>query len=131
MERTNGSPVAVAEWAAGVIGQRCDLVNPVEGDAMEFTPVDRLAAEMHYARARESLRALAALLQPQGPAASSGVVRAAIATAGGALDGAAAALDPDAVDAARVACPFCRSRVMRAASLCGACWRKLPPSRGS
>jgi len=28
-----------------MIGQRCDLVNPVEGDAMEFTPVDRYAAE--------------------------------------------------------------------------------------
>jgi hypothetical protein len=112
-----------------MIGQRCDLVNPVEGGAMDFTPVDRLAAEMHFAKARDNLRALAALLQPLAPDAVSGVVRAAIATATGALDGAAQALDENAPDAARVACPFCGSRVMRSATLCGACWRKLAPSR--
>jgi hypothetical protein len=37
----------VGRWT---IGQRCDLVHPVEGDAMEFTPVDRLAAETHGAK---------------------------------------------------------------------------------
>jgi hypothetical protein len=26
------------------------------------------------------------------------------------------------------ACPFCRSIGMRAATLCGTCWRKLPPA---
>ena len=98
---------------------------------MEFTPVDRLAAEMHFAKARENLRALAALLPPLGPDGASGVVRAAIATAVGALDGAAHALDANATDAARVACPFCGNRVMRAATLCGSCWRKLDPARGS
>jgi len=98
---------------------------------MEFTPVDRLAAEMHFANARESLRALAALLRPQAPGVASGVVHAAITTAAGALDGAAHALDVTAADAARVACPFCGNRVMRAATLCGSCWRKLDPSRGS
>ncbi len=34
---------------------------------MEFTPSDRLAAEIHFARARESLRALASLLQATHP----------------------------------------------------------------
>ena len=114
-----------------MIGQRCDLVDPDEGDAMEFDPVNRLAAELHFARARENLRALAALLQPQAPDVVSGVVQGAIATAAGALDGAAHALDASAVDAARVACPFCAIRVMRAATLCGSCWHKLDPSRGS
>ncbi len=98
---------------------------------MEFTPVDRLAAELHFTKARESLRALATLLQPLAPDVASGVVRAAIATAVGALDDAAHALDVNAVDGARVACPFCGNRVMRAATLCGSCWRKLDPSRGS
>lgn len=98
---------------------------------MEFTPVDRLAAELQFAKARESLRALGALLQPLAPDLPSGVVRAAITAAAGALDGAAHALDANGVDAARVACPFCRNRVMRAATLCGSCWRKLDPSRES
>jgi hypothetical protein len=96
-----------------VIGQRCDLVNPVQGDAMEFMPTDRFAAEMHFAKACENLRDRSALLRPQASGAPSGVVRAALATAVGALDGAAAALDPDAADAARVACSFCGARVMR------------------
>ena len=94
---------------------------------MEFMPTDRFAAEMHFAKARENLRALAALLVPQ----ASGAVRAALATAVGALDSAAAELDPDASDGARIACPFCGSRVMRAATLCGSCWRKLSPVHGS
>ena len=92
---------------------------------MEFTPSDRLAAEIHFAKARESLRALAALLQPLAPGVTSDAVRAAITTAAGALDGAAHALDANGPDAARVACPFCGNRVMRAATLCGSCWRKL------
>jgi hypothetical protein len=96
---------------------------------MEFTPSDRLAAEIHFAKARESLRALAALLQPIAPGVTAEAVRAAITTAVGALDGAAQALDASAPDAARTACPFCGSRVMRAATLCGSCWRKLGPSR--
>jgi len=94
---------------------------------MEITPTDRLAAELHFAKARESLRALAALLQPLAPGAGSGVVGTAIATAVGALDGAAPALDANAVDAARVDCPFCRNRVMRTATLCGSCWHRLTP----
>jgi hypothetical protein len=98
---------------------------------MEFTAIDRLAAETYFASARESLRALGALLQPQLPNVPSGVVRAAIATAVGALDGAAPALDASADDAARIACPFCRNRVVRAATLCGSCWRRLSPTPGS
>ena len=98
---------------------------------MEFTLTDRLAAEMHFAQARESLRAVAALLNPQGADGTSGVVRAAIATAAGALDGAAPALDAYAADAARADCPFCGSRVMRTAALCGSCWHKLDPAQGS
>ena len=47
---------------------------------MDFTPVDRLAAETHFVNARESLRALAALLLPLAPNVASGVVRAAITT---------------------------------------------------
>jgi hypothetical protein len=94
---------------------------------MEFTPVDRLAAELQFAKARESLRALGALLQPLEP----GVVRAAITAAAGALDGAAHALDANGVDAARVACPFCGKRVIRAATVCGFCCRKLDPTRES
>ncbi len=69
---------------------------------MEFTPVDRLAAELHFTKAHESLRALATVLQPLAPDVASGV-----------------------------ACPFCGNRVMRAATLCGSCWRKLDPSRES
>jgi hypothetical protein len=98
---------------------------------MEFTPIDRLAAELYFAKARESLRALGALLQPQTPDGPSGVVRRALATAVGALDGAAHALDANAADAARVACPFCGNRVIREATLCGFCWRKLDPARES
>jgi hypothetical protein len=94
---------------------------------MEITPSDRLAAEMHFAKARESLRALAALLQPLAPGAASGVLRTAIAAAVGALDGAAPALDANAVDAARVGCPFCGNRVIRTATLCGSCWHRLAP----
>ncbi len=98
---------------------------------MEFAPSDRLAAEMHFAKARENLRALAALVKPVGPGTSSGAVSAAIATASRALDGAAQALDPNGPDAARVPCPFCGNRVVRGATLCGACWRKLVPPQGS
>jgi hypothetical protein len=109
-------------------GQRYDLADPDKGEAMEFMPIDRLAAEMHFAKAHENLRALAALLQPKGPEVSSGALRSAIATAVDALDGAAHTLDANAVDAARVACPFCEGRVMRTATLCGRCWRRLTPS---
>ena len=98
---------------------------------MDFTPSDRLAAEIYFAKARESLRALAALLQPLAPGVTSDAVRAAVTTAVGALDGAAQALDASALDAARTACPFCGSRVMRAATLCGSCWHRLDPSRTS
>ena len=98
---------------------------------MEFMPTDRFAAEMHFAKARENLRALTALLVPQASGDASGVLRAALATAAGALDGAAAELDPNGADGARVACPFCASRVMRAATLCASCWRKLAPVQGS
>jgi hypothetical protein len=98
---------------------------------MEFTPSDRLAAEIHFAKARENLRALAALLHPLAPGVTSNAVRAAITSAAGALDGAAQALDVDAADAARGPCPFCGQRVIRAATLCGSCWRKLDPSRES
>ena len=98
---------------------------------MEFMPVDRLAAEMHFTKAHDNLRALAALLQPRGTEVSSNVLRAAIATAVDALDNAAHALDANAVDAARVACPFCEGRVMRAATMCGRCWRRLSPSSES
>ena len=97
---------------------------------MELTPSDRLAAEIHFANARDSLRALAALLQPLAPGATADVVRAAITTASGALDGAARALDASAFDAARTPCPFCRNPVMRTATLCGACWHKLDPTTG-
>jgi hypothetical protein len=112
------------------IGQRCDLVNPVEGDAMDITPSDRLAAEILFAQARDSLRALAMLLGPLAPGITSDAVRAAVTTAASALDGAAHVLDGNALDAARVACPFCGNRVMRTATLCSSCWRKLDPSRG-
>jgi hypothetical protein len=95
---------------------------------MEFTPSDRLAAEIHFAKARESLYALAALLEPLAPGATADVVRAAITTASGALDGAARALDARAFDAARVPCPFCRNPAIRAATLCGTCWHKLDPA---
>ncbi len=97
---------------------------------MEIAPIDRLAAEIHFARARENLRALAALLQPLGPDMASGALGTAITTATRALDSAAQALDSNAVDGARVTCPFCGNRVVRAASLCGACWRRLAPSQG-
>ncbi len=92
---------------------------------MELTPSDRLAAEICFAKARESLRALAALLQPLAPGVTSNALRAAVTTAVGALDGAAQALDECAPDAARTPCPFCGNRVMRAATVCGACWHKL------
>jgi len=85
------------------IGQRCDLVHPVEGDAMEFTPSDRLAAEIHFAKARENLQALTALLKPLAPGVTSDAVRAAITTAGEALDVAAHAVAASAPDAGRVA----------------------------
>ena len=98
---------------------------------MEFTLTDRLAAEMHFAQARESLRAIAALLPSQAADGASGVVRAAIAAAAGALDGAAPALDAYAADAARADCPFCGARVVRTATLCGSCWHKLDPARAS
>lgn len=98
---------------------------------MEFMPVDRLAAETHFATARENLRALAALVRPRGPDVPPGMVGAAIAVAVSALDGVAQALDMNGEDSARIACPSCGSRVMRAATLCGSCWRKLDASRGS
>jgi hypothetical protein len=98
---------------------------------MEIAPDDRLAAEILFARARESLRALAALLRPSPPDAAAGVLGAAVATASRSLDGAGATLDPRAADGARTACPGCGNRVMRAATLCGFCWRRLDPSRGS
>lgn len=96
---------------------------------MEFTPSDRLAAEIYFAQARESLRALAALLQPLAPGVTSNAVRTAITTAVGALDGAAQALDASSPDAARIPCPFCGNRVMRAATVCGSCWHKLDRAR--
>jgi len=66
-ERTNwitSCRCGVGRWT---IGQRCDLVDPGEGHTMEITPSDRLAAQIHFAKARENLRALAALLQPLTP----------------------------------------------------------------
>lgn len=98
---------------------------------MELTPSDRLAAEIHFAHARESLRALAALVQPLAPGVTSDAIRAAITTASGALDVAAHALDGNGLDAARVHCPVCGNRVMRTATLCGTCWHKLDPIAGS
>lgn len=98
---------------------------------MEFMRDDRLAAEIHFATARENLRALVALVPPRGPDVPPGMVGAAVAVAVRALDGVADALDPNADDAARVACPFCKGRVMRAATLCGSCWRRLDDKRGS
>jgi len=98
---------------------------------MEFMPADRLAAEMHFATARENLRALVALVPVRGPDVPPGMVGAAVAIAAGALDGVAHALDANAADAARVDCPFCKGRVMRGATLCGSCWRKLDAPRGS
>lgn len=95
---------------------------------MDFTPSDRLAAQIHFAKARENLRALALLLQPLTPGVTSDTVRAAITTAVDALDVAAQALEVSALDAARVACPFCGNRVLRTAALCGSCWHKLAPS---
>jgi len=92
---------------------------------MELTPSDRLAAEIYFAKARESLRALAALLQPLAPGVTSDALRVAVSTAVGALDGAALALDACAPNAARTPCPFCGNRVMRAATVCGACWHRL------
>lgn len=97
---------------------------------MEIARVDRLSAEIHFAHARENLRALAALLQPAASDIAPGVVGRAIAGAAGALDGAARALDPGAPDGARVACPFCGNPVVRAATLCGFCWRHLHAARG-
>lgn len=111
-------------------GQRCDLVNPDEGDAMEITPSDRLVVQIHFAKARESLRALVAILQPLPPGVTSDAVRAAIRTASEALDVAAHALDGSAPDAARVPCPFCGNRVIWTATLCGACWHKLDRAVG-
>lgn len=86
---------------------------------MEITPSDRLAAQIHFAKARENLRALAAILQPLAPGVTSDAVRAALTTAGEALDVAAHALDASALDAARVACPFCGNRLIRTAISCG------------
>lgn len=98
---------------------------------MEFTPSDRLAAEIHFAKARESLRALSALLHPLPPGVTSDAVRAAVTSAVGALEVAAHALEGSAADAARVPCPYCPNRVIRTATLCGSCWRKLDPARES
>ena len=98
---------------------------------MTFTPSDRLAAEIHFAKARESLRALSVLLHPLPPDITADAIRAAVASAVGALDAAADALDGSAVDAARVRCPYCPNRVMRTATLCGSCWRKLDHARES
>jgi hypothetical protein len=49
---------------------------------MEFMPSDRLSAEMHFATARESLRALVALVPRRGPNVPPGMVGAAVAIAG-------------------------------------------------
>ena len=44
-DRTHGAYQWVTSGRCGVgrwmIGQRCDLVDPVEGDTMRFTPIDR------------------------------------------------------------------------------------------
>jgi hypothetical protein len=123
--RTNGSPVCRCGVGSWTIGQRCDLVDPGDGDPMEMTPSDRLAAQIHFAKARENLRALAALVQPLAPGVTPDAVRAAIAAAAEALDVAAHALDANAPDAARIACSFCGNPVLRTATLCGSCWHKL------
>lgn len=73
---------------------------------MEVLPAGRLAAEIHFATARGNLRALVALVPVRGPDVPPGMVGAAVATS--ALDGVAHALDENADDAARVACPFCK-----------------------
>jgi hypothetical protein len=59
-----------------------------------------------------------------------GAVRAAIAAAFGALDDVQTVVT-DPREATRVACPFCGARVMREATLCFSCWRRLAPSAGS
>jgi len=64
---------------------------------MEMTPRDRLVAEVLFGQARQSLRALAALLQPLAPGVTADALREAIARAIGALDGAAHALDASAL----------------------------------
>jgi hypothetical protein len=87
---------------------------------------DRSKLESLLTAARERLRALGGLLGPG--AVEVVVVRGAIADALGALDDALLEISPPSDDG-RVPCPTCGYRVMRAATLCLSCWRKLDPMR--
>jgi hypothetical protein len=95
---------------------------------MESSTLDRPTIERYLAALRARLRVLGALLDPGGGEAAA--IRAAIAATFGALDDVQTVVT-DPREATRVACPSCRARVMREATLCFACWRKLAPGAGS
>jgi hypothetical protein len=95
---------------------------------MESGTLDRPTIERHLAALGVRLRALGALFEAGGGEA--GAIPAAIAAAFGALDD-VQTIVADPRDATRVACPFCGARVMREATLCFSCWRRVVPSAGS
>jgi hypothetical protein len=90
---------------------------------MESNTLDRPTIERHLAAVRERLRSLGTLLDAGGGEAGI-VARAALASSLGALEE-VQSLVTDPREAGRVACPFCAARVMRAATLCFSCWRKI------
>ena len=92
---------------------------------MESNTLDRPTIERRLADVRERLRSLGALLDAGGGAAGV-AIRDALAASLGSLE-AVQSLVTDPREAARVACPFCAARVMRAATLCFSCWRTLEP----
>jgi len=93
---------------------------------MESNTIDRPTIERHLATVKDRLRALGALLDAGGGQAGI-ATRAALASSLGALEE-VQSLVADPREAGRVACPFCAARVMRAATLCFSCWRRIEPS---
>ncbi len=89
---------------------------------MESKALERPTIERYLATVRERVRALGVLLGPAGN--ESGAIQAAVAFTVVALDDMQSFVT-DPREATRVACPFCASRVMRDATRCFSCWRKL------
>lgn len=75
-------------------------------------------------RVRERLRALEGLVAPHG--IGGGSLQVVVAAASTALED-ALSIVTDPREAQRVACRYCAYRVMRDATLCLSCWRKLDP----
>jgi hypothetical protein len=93
----------------------------------------RAAIQQQLQEVVEGLRILAGMARPGEAAIATTAVNGAVVALRAQVDEVVRlnALADGEPDPMRVPCPFCRQLIMRRATLCGFCWRKLvPPAAG-